>query len=74
MNQRDPGALLPRLLGEPVVEHGAREANMPTDSMARQAASPHGLVDPARLDVELPSGLLRAQESVLGQCGRGVCC
>jgi hypothetical protein len=58
------------LLGEPVVEHGTREADMPAYSMARQAASPHGLVDPAHLDVEIPSGLLWAKELILRQCRR----
>jgi hypothetical protein len=58
---------LSRLLGEPVIEHGAREADVPTYSMRRQTASPHGLVDPARLDVEIPSRLFRAKESIRGQ-------
>jgi len=53
------------LVGEPVVEHVARKANVPSYSMAGQATSPHGVVDPACLDVEIPSGLLRAQESIL---------
>jgi len=61
------------LLVEPVVEHVTREADVPSYSMARQATSPHGLIDPARLDVEIPSGLLRAQESILRQRGRWVC-
>ena len=69
-----PPFLPPGLLGEPVVEHGAREADVPTYSMAGQAASPHGLIDPARLDVEIPGGLLWAKESILHQGGRWLCC
>ena len=57
------------LLSEPVVEHLAREADMPPHPMARQATSPHRLIDPACLDVEIPSGLLRAKESILRQRG-----
>jgi hypothetical protein len=69
------GPLLPPwLLSQPIVEHGAREANVSSYSMAGQAASPHGLVHPARLDVEMPSGLLRAQESILGRRDRWACC
>src|SRR5487761_2055657 len=44
-------SLLPGLLGEPFVEHGARKANVSSYSMAGQTASPDGLIDPARLDV-----------------------
>ena len=68
------GPLPPRLLSEPLVEHGARKADVPSYSMAWQATSPHGLIDPACLDVEIPSGLLRAQESILGQYSRRVRC
>jgi hypothetical protein len=67
-------ASLPRLLSEPVVEPGAREADVPAHPMARQAASPHGLIDPARLDVEIPGGLLWAKESILRKGGRWLCC
>ena len=74
LDKAEVAVLLPGLLGEPVIEHEAREADMPAYSMARQAASPHGLVDPARLDVQIPSGLLRAQEPILGQCSRWICC
>jgi hypothetical protein len=35
------------LLGDPVVEQVAREADVPPYSMARQATSPHDLIDPA---------------------------
>jgi hypothetical protein len=66
------GPLLPGLLSEPVVEHGAREADVPADPMAGQAARPHGLVDPARPDVEIPSGLIRPEEPILLQ--RSLCC
>jgi hypothetical protein len=59
-----------RLLSEPIIEHRAREADMPPDSIAGQAASSHGLIDPARLDVQVPSGLLRAKQSILGRGGR----
>jgi hypothetical protein len=68
--RRSP-SLPPGLLGEPVVEQGACEANVPSYSMARQAASPHGLIDQARLYVEIPSGLLRAQESILSRRSTG---
>jgi hypothetical protein len=67
-------SLPPGLLGEPVVEHGAREADVPTYSMAGQATGPHGLIDPARLDVEIPGGLLWAKESILRQGGWWLCC
>jgi hypothetical protein len=50
----------PELRGEPVVEHGARKADVSPDSMAWQATGSHGLVDPACLDVEIPGGLLGA--------------
>ena len=66
--------LLPGLLGEPAVEHGAREADVPSYSMARQATSPHGLIDPARLDVQIPGGLLWAPEPILRQSSRRLCC
>ena len=66
--------LPPRLLGEPVVEHGPREADVPSYSMAGQAASPNGLVDPARLDVQIPGGLLWAPEPILCQSGPWLCC
>lgn len=61
------------LLDEPLVEHVAREANVPTHSMAGQAISPHGLIDPAWLDVQIPGGLLWAPEPILRQHGRWVC-
>jgi hypothetical protein len=64
--------LLPRLLGEPFVEHGAREADVPADPVAGQAAGPHGLVDPARPDVEIPSGLIWPKQPILLQ--RSLCC
>jgi hypothetical protein len=64
--------LLTRLLGEPVVEHGSREADVPADPMAGQAAGPHGLVDPARPDVEIPSGLIWPKQPVVLQ--RSLCC
>jgi hypothetical protein len=57
--------LPPGLLGEPFVEHGAREPDMPADPVAGQAASPHGLIDPARPDVEIPSGLIWAKQPIL---------
>jgi hypothetical protein len=66
------GPLPPGLLGEPFVEHGAREANVPSYSMARQAAGPDGLVDPARSDVEIPSGLIWPKQPILLQ--RSPCC
>jgi hypothetical protein len=59
------GPLLTRLFSEPFVEHWSREADVPPDPMTRQAACPHGLVDPARPDVEIPSGLIRAKQPVL---------
>jgi hypothetical protein len=66
-----PG-LLTRLLSEPLVKHRAREADVPAHPMAGQAAGPHGLVDPARPDVEIPSGLIRAKQPILLQ--RSLCC
>jgi hypothetical protein len=48
------------LLGEPVVEHGAREADVSPHPVAWQATGSYGLVDPAGLDVEIPGGLLGA--------------
>ncbi len=66
------GRLLTRLLSEPFVEHGSREANVPADPMTGQAAGPHGLVDPARPDVEIPSGLIWPKQPVLLQ--RSLCC
>ena len=70
--RRTSPCLPPRLFSEPFVEHGAREADVPADPMTGQAAGPHGLVDPARPDVEIPSGLIRAKEPVLLQ--RSLCC
>ncbi len=70
--RRTSPCLLTRLFSEPVVEHGSREADVPADPMTGQAAGPHGLVDPARPDVEIPSGLIRAKEPVLLQ--RSLCC
>jgi hypothetical protein len=67
-------ALLRWLFGEPVIEHGPREANVPPHPMAGQPTSPHSLVDPARLDVEIPSRPLRALKSIFRQGGRGLCC
>jgi hypothetical protein len=55
-------------------EHGPRKADVPSYPMAGQAASPHGLIDPARLDVEIPSCLLWAKESILHKGGRCLCC
>ncbi len=66
------GPLLTRLLSEPLVEHGAREADVPADPMAGQAAGPHGLVNPARPDVEIPSGLIWTKQPILLQ--RSLCC
>ena len=63
---------MPRLLCEPCVEHGAREADVPPNPMAGQAAGPHRLVDPARPDVEIPSGLIWPKEPFLLQ--RSLCC
>ena len=70
------GPLLTRLFSEPFVEHGAREADVPADPMAGQAAGPHGLVDPARPDVQIPSGLIRAKQPILLQRSlcRWCCC
>jgi hypothetical protein len=52
------------LIGEPVLEHRAREADVVLlDGMA--GGLPNGLVDPAGLDVEIPGGLLRAKERSL---------
>lgn len=65
-------ALLTRLFSQPVVEHGSREADVPAHPMAGQAAGPHGLVDPARPDVEIPSGLIWPKQPVLLQ--RSLCC
>ncbi len=73
--------LMPWLLGKPLVEHRAREADMSAYSLARQPAAAHCLVDPARLDVQIPRGLLRAKSrssfsvvagccSVVGPCIR----
>jgi hypothetical protein len=62
-------ALLLSLLVKPVIEHATREAYVATDAMARQAARPHGLIDPACLDVEIPSRLLRAKKSILREYG-----
>lgn len=64
---RIAGPLLTRLLSEPFVKHRAREADVPADPMARQAARPHGLVYPARPDVQIPSGLIWPKEPVLLQ-------
>src|SRR5271154_1944883 len=72
--RRRSSLLLTWLLGEPLVEHRSREADVPTDPMARQATSAHRLIDPARLDVEIPSCLLRAKEPVLRQGGRRLWC
>ncbi len=66
--------LLRRLLVEPLVEHGPRKADVPAHTTARQAATPHGLVDPARLDVQIPSGLLRAKKPILRERRRRPCC
>jgi len=57
--------LLTGLLGKPFVEHLAREADVPPDPAAWQPAAPHSLIDPARLDVEIPSGLLETKEPIL---------
>ncbi len=64
--------LPPRLFSEPFVEHRPRKADMPADPMAGQAAGPHGLVDPTRPDVEIPSRLIRAKQPILRE--RSVCC
>jgi hypothetical protein len=66
------GQLPPRLLSQPFVEHGSREADVPADPMAGQAARPHGLVDPTRPDVEIPSSLIWPKQPVLLQ--RSPCC
>ncbi len=66
------GSLPSGLFSEPLVEHCAREADVPADPMAGQAACPHGLVDPARPDVEIPSGLIWPKQPVLLQ--RSLCC
>lgn len=68
------GWLSSKLLSQPVVKHGPREADVSTDPMARQAAGSHGLIDPARLDIEIPSRLLRAKEPILRQGGRRLRC
>ena len=59
------GDLLTGLLGKPFVEHLAREADVPPDPAAWQPAAPHSLIDPARLDVEIPSGLLGTKGPIL---------
>ena len=64
----ETGPLPPRLLGEPRVEQGAREANVPADPMTGQAACPYGLIDPARLDVEIPGSLIWPKEPVVLEC------
>lgn len=63
-----------RLISQPFVEHQAREANVPSDPTARQAASPDRLVDPTRFDVEIPSGLLWAPEPIIRNSCRWLCC
>jgi hypothetical protein len=64
LNRLDKAGLVmssrPELCGEPVVEHGARKADVSPHPMAWQATGSHGLLDPAGLDVEIPGGLLGA--------------
>jgi hypothetical protein len=64
------GPLPPRLLSEPLVEHRPREADVPAHPTAGQQAAAHSLIDPARLDVQVPRGLLGAKKSILLQRGR----
>lgn len=65
-----PARLSSRLLGQPLVEHQAREADVPADSPAGQQARPHSLIDPARLDVQIPRDLLRTKKPILLQSRR----
>jgi len=55
-------ALLLGLLGEPVFEHLAREADVASDTQAREPAGAHGLVDPARLDRQFVRDLIGPQQ------------
>jgi hypothetical protein len=66
--------LLPRLLSQPLVEHRPREADVPADSPARQSTSPYRLIDPTRLDVQIPRRLVWAEQPVIDQSRRGLCC
>src|SRR5271154_6194011 len=55
------------LLGEPLFEHRAGEADVPADAQARYPVGAHGFVDPARLHGQQHRRLVRTEQGPLDE-------
>ena len=61
------GASAIDLLGEPLFEHRAGEADVAPDAQARYPVGAYGFVDPARLHGQQRGRLVRTEQRPLGE-------
>lgn len=67
-------ALFVGLLGQPLLDHLAREADVPADAYAWHPARANCLVDPARLDREEMGYLIGSQQRAFGESRSRISC